>query len=329
MSKRTILRKILRSPADSDGVDALVADVLSVPTAGESAVSKAVRESGGDDSVEVTALAARRALSALKDAYQRAGRAMPVAVAKAVADAGVGQDDLADEEEDDGPPAGDFTTYDARRQIEEEDAENKRKKRKATRPDAGSEWSDNDVEKALGVYESTSGGLSGLSKEDVDGLTDAIRAVMPQWHADRVQKEKPGTPRWKAISDFYEKNPNHLTAQSSGEAERVAKADAEHRERAASAERELRGLVACIRKADPGLSEPQAWARALKERPDLYVPADAPRYTAADAAIAKSKHDSATERYEKLAEEIRKSDSTLTKEQAFARAVSLHPEWYR
>lgn len=322
MTKRTILRKILRSPADGEGVDALVADVLSVPTQSEDALLSAVRKSGADDSVEVVAVAARRSLAALVKAYKDAGRPVPADVARALAG------DSDDEDEEDGPPEGDFTTFDARRAIEEEDAENKGKKRKATRPDAGSEWSDDDVEKALGAYESTGRGLAGLSKEDVDGLTDAIRAVMPQWHADRVQKEKPGTPRWKAISDFYAKNPNHLTAQRSREAERVAKADAEHRERAASAERELRGLVACIRKADPGLSEPQAWVRALDERPDLYLPTPAPRYTAAEATIAKAKRDSANEKYEKLAEELRKSDSTLTREQAYTRAMDLHPEWY-
>lgn len=305
MTKRTILRKIRNEPANGEGVDALVADVLSVPVSAEDELLSAVRKSGADDSVEVVAIAARRALTALAKAYRDAGRPVPIDVAKALA---------GDDSVDDGPPPGAWTTYDARRDIIEENAE-KRKRKTKKKP---TEDEDN--------AEATQFGS--LSKEDAASLLDAIKDVLPEWAADRVQKEHPDWTREQARSHAYTQDPSLYRREQERQAARLEKADATARVRAARSDRELRGLVADIRKAEPGLSEPQAWKRALDQRPDLYVPTPTPRYDPADAVIAKAERDAAHARYERLAEEIRKSDPSLTAAQAYARAMQLRPDWY-
>lgn len=319
MNKRSILRKILREPASGEAVDDLVAGVLASPTTGEDFLAEAVRKSGGDDSVEVTALAAKRALAALVKAYKDAGRPVPSDVLDGLAG------DSSDDEEDDGPPAGDFTTYDARRAIEEEDAKGKNLKRKAKRGDAG--WSDEEADRAIQHYQGQ--GLSGLSKSEADSLLDAIRDVMPEWAADRVLKEHPDWTREQARAHAYTSDPSLYRREQERQEERIAKADADLRERAARADRELRSLVASIRKADASMTEPQAWKAALDRRPDLYVPAPAQRFDPADAVIAKAERDVANTKFQRLADELRTRDSSLSAAQAYARAMQLHPEWYQ
>lgn len=318
MNKRTILRKIQRDPSSGDAVDELVADVLASPTAGEDVLADAVRKSGGDDSVEVVALAAKRSLAALAKAYKDAGRPMPSDVLDGLAGDGSDDDDV-----DHGPPPGAWTTYDVRRQIKEEDAENKKQKRKKKRND------DDENGDADPIGSGAQAFPSNLSKEDAASLLDAIKDAMPEWAADRVQKEHPDWTREQARAHAYTTDPSLYRREQERQAERIEKADADYRDRAARADRELRGLVASIRKADPGLSEPQAWKAALDRRPDLYLPAPAPRFDPADAVIAKAERDVANAKYRRLADELRTRDSSLTAAQAYARAMALHPEWYQ
>jgi hypothetical protein len=98
----------------------------------------------------------------------------------------------------------------------------------------------------------------------------------------------------------------------------------------------LEGAAAAIRKAQPGFTREQAFAKACAERLDIFkieraanrdrVVRTDPERREATRSAAIAKRENALDELQARADELRKADPNLSKEQAFAKVYLAEPD---